>query len=163
MSSDASGTISIRAATVADERALVELARRLASSFDLPPWRRPDDIATADAREMVEAVRAALPGSEVFVADRGGVCVGCLHVLETTDFFGTPHAHISVLATTVAAEGSGVGRALLDHAEAWARSRGHSLLTLNVFAANERARRFYERAGLLPEMLKYTKPISPAP
>lgn len=162
MASDSGGTISIRAATVADEGALAELARRLASAFDLPPWRRPDDIATADAREMMEAVRSAAPASEVFVAERGGVPVGCLHVLETTDFFGTRHAHISVLATTVAAEGSGVGRALADYAEGWARRRGHSLLTLNVFAGNERARRFYERAGLLPEMLKYAKPLVPA-
>ena len=37
---------------------------------------------------------------------------------------------------------------------------GQSLLTLNVFAANERARRFYERAGLAPEMLKYAKPLA---
>jgi GNAT superfamily N-acetyltransferase len=161
MSSDSCGAIHIGAATAADEMTLVALAARL-TAFDLPLWRRPDDIATADAREMMEAVRAASPGSEVFVAERGGVPVGCLHVLETTDFFGTRHAHISVIATTEAAEGSGVGRALLEHAEAWARSRGHSLLTLNVFVANERARRFYERAGLVPEMLKYTKPIAPA-
>ena len=74
----------------------------------------------------------------------------------TTDFFGTRHAHISVIATTEAAEGSGVGRALLAHAEAWARERGLTLLTLNVFASNARARRFYEKAGWAPEMLKYT-------
>ena len=147
---------------MADERALVELATRLASSFALPPWRRPDDIATADARDMMAAIRSASPGNEVFIAERGGVTVGCLHVLDTTDFFGTRHAHISVLATTLAAEGSGVGRALADYSEDWARRRGHTLLTLNVFAANERARRFYERAGLLPEMLKYAKPLVPA-
>ena len=145
---------------MADEVALVELAGRLAA-FALPPWRKAEEIATADARDMVAAVRAASPESEVFVAERGGVPVGCLHVLETTDFFGTRHAHISVLATTVAAEGSGVGRALAEHAEVWARRRGHSLLTLNVFAANERARRFYDRAGFVPEMLKYAKPLAP--
>lgn len=147
---------------MSDERALAELARRLASAFDLPPWRRADDIATADAREMMAAIRSATPGNDVFIAERRGVPVGCLHVLETIDFFGTPHAHISVLATSVAAEGSGVGRALADYAERWARRRGHTLLTLHVFAANERARRFYERAGLLPEMLKYAKPLAPA-
>jgi GNAT superfamily N-acetyltransferase len=154
------GATHIRAAAVADERALVELAGRLAA-FALPPWRKAEDIATADARDMLAAVRAASPGSEVFVAERGGVPVGCLHVLETTDFFGTSHAHLSVLATTAAAEGSGVGRALAEYADAWARRRGHSLLTLNVFAANERARRFYERAGFGPEMLKYVKPLLP--
>ena len=160
MPSVSEGTIHIRAATAADEVVLVELAGRL-TAFALPPWRKAEEIATADAREMVEAVRAPSPESDVFVAERGGVPVGCLHVLATTDFFGTRHAHISVLATTVAAEGSGVGRALAEHAEAWARRRGHSLLTLNVFAANERARRFYDRAGFVPEMLKYAKPLAP--
>ena len=140
---------------------LIGLAARL-TAFALPPWRRPEDIATADARAMIEAVQAGLPDSEVFIAERAGQVgtpVGCLHILAATDFFGTRHAHISVIATTEAAEGSGVGRALLAFAEDWARTRGHALLTLNVFAANERARRFYERAGILPEMLKCVKPL----
>ena len=34
------------------------------------------------------------------------------HILETTDFFGLRHGHVSVLATTAAAEGTGIGRAL---------------------------------------------------
>ena len=32
-------------------------------------------------------------------------------------------------------------------------------LTLNVFAANSRARRFYEREGWSAEMMKYVKPL----
>jgi GNAT superfamily N-acetyltransferase len=158
MSNQRDGAIRIRPATEADEAVLVELSSRL-TAFDLPPWRQPDDIATADARGMMEAVRAASPDNAVLVAERAAMPVGCLHVLATVDFFGTRHAHISVLATTAGAEGSGVGRALLEHAEGWARSRGHSLLTLNVFTANERARRFYERAGLSPEMMKYVKSL----
>jgi GNAT superfamily N-acetyltransferase len=108
---------------------------------------------------MMSAVRAAAPDNEVFVAERRGSVVGCLHVLAAVDFFGTRHAHISVLATTHEAEGTGVGRALIEHAEVWARERHHPLITLNVFAANERARRFYERGGLFPEIMKYTKPL----
>jgi GNAT superfamily N-acetyltransferase len=150
--------IQIRQATAADEDVLRALSGRL-TAFELPAWRKPGDIATADAREMLDAVRAAAPDNVVFIAERADVAVGCLHVLDLTDFFGTRHAHISVIATTEAAEGSGVGRALLAFAEAWARRHGHSLLTLNVFAANERARRFYDRAGLSPEMLKYAKPL----
>ena len=109
---------------------------------------------------MIAAVRDGSPDNEVWIAERSGVVAGCLHVLLTTDFFGTRHAHISVIATTEAAEGSGAGRALLAHAEQWARDRGQALLTLNVFASNARARRFYERAGLAPEMLKYAKPLA---
>jgi GNAT superfamily N-acetyltransferase len=137
---------------------LVALAARL-TAFDLPPWRQPGAIASADAREMLEAVSTAAPDNEVFIAERDGTATGCLHILGLTDFFGTRHAHISVIATTEAAEGLGVGRALLEYAEDWARRRGHNLLTLNVFAANDRARRFYERAGLVPEMLKYAKVV----
>jgi GNAT superfamily N-acetyltransferase len=152
--------IHIRPATPADEAILTALAGRL-TAFALPPWRHPSDIAVADAREMMVAVRAGSRDNEVMIAERSGTPVGCLHVLADRDFFGAPHAHISVIATTSEAEGTGVGRVLLEHAEAWARSRGHRLLTLNVFAANARARRFYERGGWSPEMLKYAKPLAP--
>ena len=112
MSNERDGAIHIRPAAEADEALLAELAARL-TAFDVPPWRRPADIATADAREMMDAVRAESPDNEVLIAERAGVPVGCLHILATTDFFGARHAHISVIATTEAAEGSGVGQALL--------------------------------------------------
>ena len=148
--------MAIRAASAGDEATLTSLAWRLAE-FELPPWRTAGEIANADGRAMIAAVHAAHPDEAVFVAERGGEPVGCLHVLLATDFFGRRHAHISVLATTAAAQGSGVGQALLAHAEVWARARGMDLLTLNVFAANTRARRVYERGGFVPEALKYTK------
>lgn len=158
MSTERDGAIHMRPAAESDQALLTQLAVRL-TAFDVPAWRRPADIATADAREMMDAVQAESPDNEVLIAERGGVPVGCLHVLSATDFFGTRHAHISVIATTEAAEGSGVGQALLRHAEGWARHRGYPLLTLNVFAANSRARRFYERAGWSAEMMKYVKPL----
>lgn len=140
----------------ADEATLSDLATRLAS-FELPAWRTPAEIARADARDMIASVRAAQPDNQVVVAEQKGTVVGCLHILATTDFFGTRHAHISVIATSEAAEGKGVGRALMAYAEDWTRQRQLSLLTLNVFATNTRARRFYEQAGMAPELLKYAK------
>ena len=148
----------LRRATIADEAALSALAARL-TAFPLPAWRRPEDISTADAREMIDAVRGSDADNEVWVAERGGRVAGCLHVLALTDFFGLRHAHVSVIATTVEAEGTGVGAALLAFAESWARQRHLPLMTLNVFASNERARRFYERGGWVAEMLKYVKPL----
>lgn len=148
--------VAIRPATERDGAALTALAWRL-TAFTLPAWRRPEHIAAADAREMLEAIRRGAPSNEVFIAERGGTIAGCLHMVETIDFFGLKHGHISVIAVTPAAEGSGVGRALMEHAEAWTTRRGCSLLTLNVFAANGRARRFYERAGYAPEIVKYSK------
>ena len=151
--------LSIRSATLQDEAALTALAWRL-TTFTLPAWRRPEHIAEADAKEMIAAIRDGTAGNEVFVAERDGATAGCLHMVETVDFFGLKHGHISVIAVTPEAEGSGVGRRLMEFAEAWTRRRGHMLLTLNVFAANERARRFYERAGYAPEFVKYSKSLN---
>jgi ribosomal protein S18 acetylase RimI-like enzyme len=158
MSSIPSDGVSIRAATTDDARAIAAFAGRL-SEFEIPAWRTADVIAGADERAVVEAVRAGRDDDQVFIAERGGDPVGCLHIYAEADFFGLRHAHISVIATSAEAEGSGVGRALMAHAERWARDRGLTLLTLNVFAANARARRFYERAGYVPEIVKYAKPI----
>jgi ribosomal protein S18 acetylase RimI-like enzyme len=148
----------IRKASPADRAVIVSLARRL-TAFDLPRWRQPDDISNADARAMMESVAEGSDQNEVLVAERDGEIVGCLHMLTTTDFFGRTHAHISVIATAAAAEGTGVGTSLLKYAEEWSRARGMTLLTLNVFDANARAKRFYERAGFAPETLKYAKEI----
>ena len=148
----------IRPATMHDDRVLAHFAARLAN-FQLPPWRTADEIATADARAMMTAVRASQHDNEVLIAELDGAPVGCLHVITGIDFFGRRHAHISVIAVSEAVEGTGVGRALLAHAEAWARQRALPLVTLNVVAANEHARRFYEQAGFAPEVLKYIKPV----
>ncbi len=148
----------IRKAHAADESTIVALAVRL-TAFDLPRWRRPEEISDADGRAMLEAVAEGSDQNEVLMAERDGQVVGCLHMLAMTDFFGRKHAHISVIATTAAAEGTGVGTSLLNYAEEWARTRRMSLLTLNVFHGNHRAKRFYERAGFAPETLRYTKEI----
>jgi PhnO protein len=41
----------------------------------------------------------------------------------------------------------GVGRALLDNVESWAHGKGASGISLQVAAANERGRSFYQRLG----------------
>jgi GNAT superfamily N-acetyltransferase len=158
MSSPSASGVTIRLATRGDEATLTNLAARLVT-FEPPPWRTTSEIANADGQAMIASVRRALPDDEVLIAERDGTPVGCLHLMVTTDFFGRRHAHISVIATTEAAEGTGVGRTLMAFAEEWTRQRGLSLLTLNVFAANTRARRFYERAGMVAELLRYVKEV----
>ena len=139
--------LTLRRATAADEQVLAVLAARL-SAFELPAWRAPHEIADADSRAMIAAAAGGNPDDEVLIAERGGEVVGCLHVLAVTDFFGLRHGHVSVIATTEAAEGSGVARRLMEHAEQWTAERGLPLLTLNMFAGNARARRFYENGGV---------------
>ena len=151
--------LTIRKAIAADEPSLVQLSSRMAN-FVLPPWRTSEEITGFDARAMLEAVHGRHPDSEVFIAQRDGAVAGCLHVVVASDFFGRRHAHVSVIATTEAAEGTGVGRALMTFADDWARARRLPFITLNVFAANERARRLYERCGYDVELLKYAKSLT---
>jgi ribosomal protein S18 acetylase RimI-like enzyme len=150
--------LTIRAGRRSDEAAVLKLAERMAN-FDVPRWRSAAEITDADGRSMVNALGLGHPDSEVFIAERDGETAGCLHMLVARDFFGRRHAHISVIAVSEAAEGTGTGRALMDHAEGWARDRDLPIITLNVFAGNARARRLYERAGFEVELLKYAKPL----
>src|SRR5687767_4931174 len=96
----------LRPATRSDESLLRGFALRL-TQFPLPRWRTPADIADADAAAMLKAIEAGSRDEEVVIAERGGEAVGCLHILRSTDFFGRRHGHVSVLATTERAEGTG--------------------------------------------------------
>jgi GNAT superfamily N-acetyltransferase len=56
---------------------------------------------------------------------------------------------IETVAVLAEARGGGVGTALMDVVEAWARERGFGHLSVSVRTANEGARRLYERRGFL--------------
>ena len=61
--------------------------------------------------------------------------------------------YIDDLCVDETLRGRHIGRALYDAAVAYAKAHGCYNLTLNVWAGNETARRFYESCGLKP--LKY--------
>lgn len=58
--------------------------------------------------------------------------------------------YIEALAVRAAARGQGIGSALLDDAEQWARRQQRSRLALHVLVSNTGARRLYERVGFRP-------------
>ncbi len=85
---------------------------------------------------------------DVLVAERDGVVVGWAKIEHPTPFPSSDHVWtITGLAVEPSAQGGGVGRALVEALIEEARSRGARRLTLRVFAANEVARRLYERCG----------------
>ena len=131
---------------------------------------RIDDTDIERSKEdYVEGIRADLvhhlddqpPNSFLFVAeDEDGEPVGFLHLQKTQDFFnGRTNCHISDLAVAPGQEGQGVGRALLAHAEDWAREHRCALMTLAVFPGNERARALYEASGYDTDLLRLAKPL----
>ncbi|MEO9079776.1 MAG: GNAT family N-acetyltransferase, partial [Rhodanobacter sp.] len=67
------------------------------------------------------------------VEDSAGERVGFIHLQRTTDFFtGRNNCHIANLAVAPQHEGKGVGRAMLAHAETWAREHQCRMVTLAV-------------------------------
>ena len=157
MIAESKPAVSIRLATATDRAFLQQVAERLAD-FDLPSSRTADEIAEADRSALNKALDHPISGTELFVAEMNGQRAGCLLMWTLQDYFsGGWHSHISVIAVTREAEGKGVGRALMDHAEAWARGRGHHTITLSVFENNRRAQSLYERLGYTSEIRRYSK------
>lgn len=151
----------VRVAQPSDLSFILGITPRLAQGFELPPWRTPREVVEAESATVREALRpGSEPGAVLVAEDAEGMLSGYVHVHPETDYFGRALAHIEILAVSEAAEGRGAGRALVEAAERWARSAGLDLVTLNVFAANRRARALYERLGYAPESLHYVKPLT---
>jgi GNAT superfamily N-acetyltransferase len=140
---------SIRPAVLADSDALAEVfiqAWRLAY-----PGVVPDSILAALDQDQTARWLAGLiarrPEGETGVAVRDG---------RVTCFvrYGPrprPDGCVFGLYVHPAEAGQGTGEALLQHAERRLREQGCGRVSLRVFAANERARRLYARAGYAPD------------
>ncbi len=155
-------SVPVRPVRPEEHAAVLALVPRL-RAFGEAPLRAADDMDRAEHEALRAALATDRPDVAVLVAVLPDVPVaGVAYVHEATDYFTREtHGHLGILAVAAAAEGRGAGRALLAAAEAWAAGRGHRFLTLNVFAANGRARAVYERAGYAPDTLKYYKPLPP--
>jgi ribosomal protein S18 acetylase RimI-like enzyme len=151
--------ITIRPAVPADRAFVVRLANRLAD-FDPAPWRTRAELIAGDRRALESWFDAPAEGEAMLIAELDGTPSGCAYLLSVVDYFtGQSHGHLSVLAVSEMAEGRGVGSALLDACEFWARTRGSDRLTLHAMVANTRARHLYERRGYVGELIRYVKPL----
>lgn len=151
--------MTIRPAQPADRDFVLALADRLVS-FDVPVFRSKEEFADGDRRALAAWFNRLPDDEALFIAELDGHRAGCAYLVTLVDFFTErPHAHLSVLAVTAEAEGRGVGSALLDYCQAWARQRGSDHLTLNALVTNARARAFYERRGFAGEYLRYLLPL----
>ena len=89
----------------------------------------------------------------VFVCTEDAVVRGYVFcaLRETPDsplLHGPTTLYVDDLCVDETARGQGVGRALMEHVAALAKERGCHSVTLNVWACNEGARRFYETLGM---------------
>lgn len=113
----------------------------------------------AEASALAGALERPTVDTSLLVAERaGGQLGGVIYLQQQVDYFRQrPHAHVGILVVGADVEGQGAAHALLAAAEVWARTQGLDMITLNVFAGNQRARAMYERQGYAPETLRYVK------
>src|SRR5689334_2336179 len=111
-----------------DDRVFVlGLAARL--TIGMPPWRDPKRCISAVQSWIAGSISQHGNATMVFVAeDEHGERLGFATVTHETHFTGERQASIGELVTSEAAEGHGVGRALIEACEQWARSQGDRVL-----------------------------------
>lgn len=151
-------TVTVRLAHADDDDFILGLVPRFAE-FELPAWRKRNEILAGTRRDIEHHLRTLPPASHLFVADdANGERAGFLHLLTRKDYFtGAQNCHIGNIAVAAAHERKGVAAALLRHAETWAKQHRCRHLTLSVFPENGHARVVYEKHGFGVELLSMAK------
>jgi predicted N-acetyltransferase YhbS len=91
------------------------------------------------------------PEDELLVAvDERDEPVGWIHVSRFASLEASDVALIGGLVVDDAHRSGGIGEALLEAGEAWAREHGASTMVVRSRITRERAHRFYERHGYAP-------------
>ena len=128
--------VTIRPARLDDAEELADLTTQLGY---------PADAAVIIQR--LEPILTSANDAVLVAADEADRPIGWVHVAVQ---LALEHSDLGDLGGLVVGEGhrsAGVGRTLLEHAEAWARERGVSVLQVRSRVARERAHAFYERSG----------------
>ena len=157
---DAPSTPHIRLAHADDDEFILALAARLVE-FDLPAWRKRSETLNGIRNDIARNLRELPAATHLYVAeDEDGERLGFLHLQTQKDFFtGVLNCHISDVIVAPEHDGKGVGTALLEFAERWAKEHRCKHLTLAVFPANARAQALYERHGFGVETLRMCKVV----
>ncbi len=100
------------------------------------------EVAADELISRLARVRAAADHN-VVVAEQGECVVGLLHVFERPALEKPCEAVVQALVVDAKLRGQGIGKALMDAAEAWARARGLGSIALHT----RHAQAFYGRLG----------------
>jgi GNAT superfamily N-acetyltransferase len=104
--------------------------------------------STPDQIERRFALVAEAPDARVWVAECGeGNVVGWIHLFGTRQVESDPGAEIGGLVVDESTRGRGIGRALLEAAESWARERGYRAISVRSNVVRSSAHDFYKSRG----------------
>jgi len=106
--------------------------------------------------------RAFVAAAGASTASSSGAIVGWIHVFIDKLLTVGPRAEIGGLVVDEQWRSRGVGAALVNHAEQWARQRGFALIVVRTNVVRARTHEFYEKCGyqLLKQQRIYTKEVS---
>ncbi len=149
--------ILIRPFTEADRAFFQQIVTRLQPEESMA--RRDPDAFAGWFRRLAAGELDQPAGTETFIAtDQDDHPLGLLMIQPAKEYFtGAERAYVEALVVAREAEGRGIGRVLMDHAETWARTHGYAEVALDVFATNARAIAFYERASYHHDHIRMVK------
>src|SRR5205823_12536503 len=129
---------------------------------DLPPDERGHLDRAAWERHVRKKIEACVEGDRTERGVAEGPSREFLgYLILGESGFLTPETNAFVYDIWVAPEfrGRGIGKALVEWAAEWARSRGHRKIKLEVGEGNARARHVYEALGFRSERRYMGKPL----
>jgi len=144
--------VTIRAARASDAGEIAQLTTQLGY-----------DLTEADAADRLSRVLLR-DDQQFFVADVDGRAVGWVHVVFAEYVDAEAFVVIGGLVVDRNHRRLGIGRALMDRAEVWAKERGCAVVRLTSSATRNAAHRFYEDLGYTNIKTQYSfiKPLDPA-
>jgi GNAT superfamily N-acetyltransferase len=144
--------MTIRAARASDAAEIAHLTTQL--GYDLTEGDAADRLSRILVRD----------DHRFFVADVDGRALGWVHVVFTEYVDAEAFVMIGGLVVDRNHRRRGIGRALMNRAETWARERGCSMVRLSSSATRPAAHRFYEDLGYAHIKTQYSfiKPLEPA-
>ena len=124
---------------------------RVRQSFRMRPWQRMiAAVARQPGRAQADPAAPDIVGYAAFGPERDVLDMPWPYPL-TSAGSGGKVAELYALYVHPAWWSTGTGRALMDQVLAKVRAAGYGCITLWVLEANARARRFYQRAGFIPD------------
>jgi len=141
----------IIAPAIIDRATAPDGGARVRQSFRMRPWQRMiAAVARQPGRAQADPAAPDIIGYASFGPERDVLDVPWPYPL-TSAGSGGKVAELYALYVHPAWWSTGTGRALMDQVLAKVRAAGYGCITLWVLEANARARRFYQRAGFIPD------------
>jgi ribosomal-protein-alanine N-acetyltransferase len=151
-----SGDVVVRAATVEDAAAVLEIER---GCDEAPHW---DEGVWS---QVFASYEFRGPKRRCFVAELSGTVVGFVVVSVLTVFAGGGIAEMESLAVREDVRRLGAGRNLCLQAMFWAQSQGAEVMQLEVRSRSAAARALYDSLGFLQQGIRrryYESPVDDA-